>query len=561
MGFDFDLKHNPLGESSPLYNKYFINGNVEHYGTVNKRSFYKRKEKINQSFIDFCQFRLIPLPKSHRKNNITLESCVRSISKYDKGEPFVNYKFWNFSLDCLEKMFRPHLCNSRVASHELAMSELKKSSSPGWPATLKWMTKQEALEAGYESYLLEFWEKTSEVEPDDDNYLPIWTCSGKSELREVSKIEMFGGDYDKVRTFTAAPMEHTYLALRLYYDMNSKFYESNLKTWSFVGGSKYYRGWHRLWQFLSKIDTGWELDESDYDASIFAFLMEAVADFRWSCLHHDDQTPENRKRHVFAYFHIIYSLIVMDTGDFIRKFGGNPSGSQNTISDNTLALFVLIAYAFAKLYFDKFGKLPTYEILIKNVIAILNGDDNNIMVTREYQEWFHVEAICEVWTSLMIKTKTPTTAPRKAEEMEFLSQGFVQIPEAPGVWLPLPNAEKVLSSLLYGSTVQDVRWHMLRAFALRLESWTNVQCRLTIQLYIDWMFENFNEQLTGTVRVVPNNPASVSLTWAEIFKCYKTDSEILDLYIGREGNSSTSTHPINNPILALEAKYNISIIN
>jgi hypothetical protein len=551
LGLNFDLQFNPLGKSSTLYNKYFTSGHVEHLGTVNKMSFYKRKERINESFLSFCKERNVPIPTEYRKNNITLESCIRSISKYDKEPPSVNLRYWQYALDCLDKHFRPYMCNSRVSSHELAMSELNKQSSGGWPASLKFPSKESALSAGYDKYLDEYYQHIAHFPLDDDAYVPIWTCSGKSELREISKIEMFGGLYDKVRTFTASPMEHTYASLRLYYDMNNKMYDSHLKTWSFVGGSKFNLGWDQLFHHLSSLNsTGWEFDAGDYDASLFEFALQAIADFRWSLFHPDDKDVDTKNRHMHLYRHIIHSLIVLDTGDLIRKHGGNPSGSQNTITDNTLVLFLLLCYAFAELYEKEFGELPTYEFLIQSVVAILNGDDNNLFAKESIKTWFNAPAICECWTKLNITTKTPTLVPRRPEEMEFLSHSFVKIPSAGEIWLPKPDGKKVLSSLMYGSAIQDIRWHMLRAFALRVESWPDIETRRIIQEYIDWSYDHFRDKLIGEVWLNPTDPKSQRFSWAQIYKSWKTDTEILDLYIGREGNSSKSPHPINLDILS-----------
>ena len=42
---------------------------------------------------------------------------------------------------------------------------------------------------------------------------------------------------------------------------------------------------------------------------------------------------------------MVNSVIITADGNIVQKSTGNPSGSVNTISDNTLALYWLLAYA------------------------------------------------------------------------------------------------------------------------------------------------------------------------------------------------------------------------
>jgi len=43
-----------------------------------------------------------------------------------------------------------------------------------------------------------------------------------------------------------------------------------------------------------------------------------------------------------------------------------------------------------------------------------------------------------------------------------------------------------------------MRWSLLRAFALRIESWPNIECRKVLSGFIDYLFKNYKDQLVGT---------------------------------------------------------------
>ena len=65
------------------------------------------------------------------------------------------------------------------------------------------------------------------------------------------------------------------------------------------------------------------------------FLFEAICDFRIKCLRVRDRTPDNINRIRQYYRNIVNSVIITADGIIVQKHLGNPSGSVNTISDNT----------------------------------------------------------------------------------------------------------------------------------------------------------------------------------------------------------------------------------
>jgi len=102
----------------------------------------------------------------------------------------------------------------------------------------------------------------------------------------------------------------------------------------------------------------------------------------------------------------------------------------------------------------------------------------------------------------------------------FLSQTFVELD---GVVLPKPEREKVLASALYANEVEDVRFTLLRLFALRIESWPCLQTRNELKTAIGYLFNKYEFELKGNI-------PDTQLQWKDIAAVNKTDAELWRLY-------------------------------
>jgi hypothetical protein len=526
----------PGYSKSSLYDKFFTGYNCDWLGKVNRFAKYSGKEIVNRSFSSFCAINNMSVPGAYRKASPSFEAGFRSASKYDRPQPSINKVAFELAYRWMLKHFQPHMGNSNIVDKETAWSGMDKNTSAGYPWNLEYHNKNEFFDAhGYQP-LDDYWNL---IATDNlDRIVPIWTSTVKEELRPLEKLKAFGAEFDRLRTFTASPVEHSHAANRMYSHMNQKFYNSANLCWSFVGATKYFGGFNDLFQRLNVHPNAFALDESSFDASLFQKLMEAVRDARWEFLNSrytdlaTEYGQENFRRHMNLYDAIIHSIIVLETGELVQKHTGNPSGSANTIVDNTMILFLLLAYAWIILYFEKFpGKDPSYDEFMKEVEAALNGDDNTFTVSDAVVGWFNAKSIAAVWADLGVVATTDDWNPRKLIDVDFLSQKFVRHGR---MVLPMPETSKVLSSLMYGSLKDDVRWHLMRAYALRIESWPNKQCRSIISDYIGFLNDNYKDQLVGEIKVSDED----SLTMNQIRGIFKGDKEIEMLYCGVETGAS-----------------------
>jgi hypothetical protein len=450
---------------------------------------------------------------------------------------------------------------SVVVDRDIAVAESAKDTSTAYPHVLAHPKKGPYF-------------KTAEFIRSDDKYWqalqtedPVpafWSLCDKHELRSIAKIEE-----NKIRSFTASNVHHSVASARLCLDMNEKFYRSALRTPSFVGATKFRGGWNKAIRKLLRFKRGFALDESDFDASLFREALWGQCLLRCEFLSPEARTPENVQAMHNLYYDIINSIMVSPLGDVVVKNTGNPSGQGNTIVDNTMILFRLLAYAFICLWLEKFSgdeirlkelenmlngitsygdgnieaeyfvlkeRTLDYDYFMNNVEMLLNGDDNTFSVNETIIDWYNGLSIANVWTGIGVTTKSDVWEPRPVENLDFLSH-TTHKDMVSDMFLPIPERSRILDSLLLGSKSIDVRWSYLRACALRIESWADNSLgglRETVQSYISYLENHHGRELVGSVKVPGSKDV---MDWKAIEAVYMTDQELAALYCGYESET------------------------
>lgn len=481
----------------------------------------KYKEVINEHMFEYCHLNNIPFPVSLQQVQPTLHAGYTSFFKYNKQQPEYDASLWDATLEWAKRHFSVAMRGSSVLSQDDVIQELDFSSSCGFPWSRKYFTKRDFLDSPDAVAIQDYWDTMLEAIP------PIWTCAQKRELREVAKVEA-----KKHRTFTASPIEFTIATNRLCLDMNNKLYSNGLLTWSFVGNSKFYRGWNSLYHYLSNEgvneNNAYELDESEYDSSIFCNALWDMVDLRFSMLKRCEQTPDNYKRFEKLYEAIINSYVVLEDGHIVRKFTGNPSGSANTIVDNTIILYRLFVYAWFK-FCDTHDINTDYSHFHSNVRAALNGDDNTYTTTPEFVS-FNPAFIQSIWATIGVTAKSPSLEPRHLSSVSFLSNEFTWDSRY-DLWLPKLSYDKLMCSLALGSQYEDVRWHLLRAYALRIEGYTNKAFFSFVEDFIEYLHTVHKHELVGSFFL---SSSKISISMETIESMRLTEKQLDYLYLGFE---------------------------
>lgn len=527
-------------------------------GNVNRSVQFKKPSAGSPSAQEWISRKIPSFKSMFGMASPSLRSGYFSVSHYNKYQPEFNLSIWRESGDWTEKHFRPYMCGSLVSDWGFVSSQIDRSTSPGYPWNLKYGTKGAFLDdESCLSTLDEYWTALSSPQP----ITSLWQWSQKYEMRPLEKLEQ---DPSGIRGFMCAAIEHVLSTNRLCLDMNNRFYRSNNKTWSFVGGSKFNGGFNSLMFRLGRFCFGFDLDGSKYDTCMFRAMMFDLARIRYSFLQQEDQTEENWCRINELYVQAVYSMIALEAGDVCFKTTGMPSGFGNTIVDNTIGLFRYLSMIWITLLHNEFAdnlkefernkillsQLPrasdeykrvelaviafrdsglfSYSYFIGNVEAGLNGDDNTFTVSEECLPWFNYKTIVPVFAALGLKITSNSEEPVMYYDLSFLSQTVVR---HNSMWLPKPELNRTLSSLTLNCASLDVRWSLLRAFALRIESWACQDTRRLIMDYIDSLRKQYQRQFCGECPI-PGTMTSISMV--NIEKGFLTDRELEGLYCGYE---------------------------
>lgn len=423
----------------------------------------------------------LPFPNS--------EAAYKSLAKYAKPILKMDEEAvydMNLAWDWTEKHFGMYMKDSEVVSLQEARDHLDMSTSSGAPWNVLYPKKKELFEKDPEmdKWLEEDW-----------NLLgvdPTWTCvatnSLKEELRTAEKMAQ-----NSIRTFTSMPVDATIHGTRLFVDMNEKMYNSHLQSASVVGMSPFDGNWNTLYKKLNKFQNGYALDEKEYDSSLRVFMMWGCAQFRYKMLAQKFRTPENKLRIQTYYRNLINTLILTPEGIIIQKKTGNPSGSCNTITDNTLILYTLMAYAWIRTSKKNNVELTNYEDFENHTRKALVGDDNTWTVSDEAHCFYNAVSVIDVWKTLGVTTTTDSLEAREAEYLDFLSAQFLPMS---GVMVPIYDREKVMNSVYYAPKKQHSPCVTLeRTAALLSIGWTDLQIRKFCRDLISYLMEKYDKIL------------------------------------------------------------------
>lgn len=480
-------------------------------GSVRKFPRYKNKRSMDPHVKCFMDETGVAMPEGWGLPTPNGEAAFKSMSKY--GKPVLAMKTedvrkmnraWQMTL----RHFHLYMGNSRILSQEEAENKLDKSTSSGVVFNTDYPTKQDLFDKheGIREWLEEDW-VAMESDPD-------WTCIFSSALKEEVRPEEKILE-NSIRSFMVGGVDAVVHGTRLFVDQNEKMYASHLKTASAVGLSPYEGGWNKLYQKLNIFKDGFALDESQYDSSLRNFLMWACAWLRYECYSAEDQTPETRKRVQNYYKNLVNTVVMTPEGILVMKQTGNPSGSVNTITDNTLILYALLAYAWIKTAPEKYQTLESFEMHTSKALV---GDDNTWTVSSEAIAWFNARSVIDVWKEIGVTTTTDSLEPRPARELDFLSAHTVFLGNTA---VPIYSRNKMMTSLLY-STRED------RTPATTLE---RVGGMLSIG-WVDYQFRDFCRQLISWLLLKYDDTMKEDPRWITAKTQIQTDTTYRDHFLG-----------------------------
>lgn len=499
---------------SDLFDKYIDPNYFELICSLPKFPRYSNKRVLDPQIKCFVDETKITVPGDWGLPIPNMEASYKSLSKYAKPVPLMDEEMvhdMNQAWSYTERHFLHYMGNSDVIDLESAIGRMDMSTSTGVPFSRVYPTKNELFEkdTNIRNWLEEDWNLLA--------HDPEWTClannSLKEEMRTAEKLAE-----NSIRTFTAMGLDATCHGTRLFVDQNEKLTAAHLKCSSCVGMSPYKGTWDRLYRKLSIFPHGYALDESQYDSSLRCYMMWGCAVLRWRFLKKIFQTKENLCRIKTYYRNLINTVILTPEGVLVMKKGGNPSGSVNTISDNTLILYTLMAYAWIRTgKTEGAGSYENFEMLTSKALV---GDDNTWTVSDEAHGFYNAYTVIEQWKVIGITTTTDCMTSRKPAELDFLSSQFLPFK---GMMLPIYSRSKLLSSLCYAPAKElDPAITLERSAAMLSVGWTDQDFRKFCRSLIDWLLEKYDETLNDNPR------------WISAKAQLKSDAAYEVLFTGRK---------------------------
>lgn len=501
------------GYISDDHEKYIKDEFFEFVGSCNRFPMYKNKRGIDPQVKIFIDQEGIELESGWDLPVPNQDAAYKSLAKYGKSTPLMSPETvgqLNRAWLWMTRQFYPYMKESRVVSLPDAVGRLDMSTSSGCPFNELYTTKRELFENDPD--IMAWLETDWEVLAVDPKWTTIFSSSLKEELRTVEKIAE-----NSIRTFAAGATDATVHGNRLFVDMNEKMYNSHLMSASTVGMSPLKGNWNKLYHKLNVFPHGYALDESQYDSSLRAFLMWGCAKFRFQCLREVDQTAENLVRIQVYYRNLVNTMLLTPEGILILKKLGNPSGSVNTVTDNTLILYWLLAYAWICNAPDEYNNYATFE---EHTSKCLLGDDNTWTVSEAAHEFYNGISVIEVWKRVGITTTTDSLVSRPADELDFLSAHTVFLGD---VAVPLYDRNKLMQSLFFAPQKQITPETTLqRVTNLLMIGWTDIPFRKFCNALIDWLIAEYDPVLKDDQR------------WIIAKSGIKTNDEYYTLFTGRK---------------------------
>jgi len=439
-----------------------------------------------------------------------LKTFYKSFKKnLQKPDSSIDCPFWDVAARRVEAFVKPIFLRATEYSFQDAWESMNKNSSVGFPLNREYKDKKDFQNRGWH-HLLQYLDNYPNVAP------PIWSVHLKQEIRELEKDAYYQEDkISKVRTFVASPVTYSVMGNYLCLSQNEELYRSALSGFSCVGMSKYHGQFNQIvnrfpgYKVLS-------VDGSNFDGSV------RIRDHEENCRLRA-MSYGGRKRLLFWswYYDSIHKYYLLPNGDLVLVHGTQSSGNVNTATDNTLTM-------------NRNATASTIRIchelgLPDDAVCVLNYSDDVLVLCKE--EFLFDPLLFYRYMDLSGYPCTGTDKWEDVSKLEFLSHTLVLLPQY-GMYVPIPRPSRIFGGLKWGNTAQSIHLTLLRACALRMESFFIPECRLWLESFIGWLLNNYRAELD-----LKSEVHGVILSLDLIMTTYLDARSIVALYLGFESGS------------------------
>lgn len=483
-----------------------------------------------------------PFKFTHTPTAPTYRTGLTSFAEFARDYSLIDSSLLDVVDEWMDKMLFS-IDVPKVYSDDEVLGHMVKTTSAGFPFK---MEKQKFIyHSEWNNHINYVYDQL------DNNFDPfLWQWSQKYELRPLEKARL-----GKIRGFCVSPVDHCFLSSKYFADFNEKFYElsGDPNFPSAVGMSKYNGGFNELALNLLRFPNIYYSDFSKFDTTITPQLLYDNFLMKMKII---NLSPLERKRVEKLAHSVIFSKVVLEDGNIHVKQGGNPSGQTNTIVDNTLINIKLFYLCFLiQAISTGNARKATLAYIRSNMFLKCYGDDAIMSFSDDLNLFFNGKVIEQRMLELGFLIKI-NHEPCGILEAEFLSHKFVRYGE---VYLPCLDEDKVLSSLVKGAYNDNPLYCLMRALSLRVESWPSLRCRAYIRDYIRFCYSECQQELQGYYELAEDQRIDLE----SLKQLWFTDKEILDLYVGFEGNGSVLNKfsQFKNHYKIFKSKLNVNVFD
>lgn len=418
-------------------------------------------------------------------------------------------KYYKIAGSWLDHEFGIHVKGSEVVSYDAAREWVRDDTSCGMPWTERYATKLDYHLSDDGDFFSKYWD----VLHTPDYIRSLCSVSEKIELRAAEKVSD-----GIVRTTICMDVNHVIAQHMMCHDLDAALIKTHRHHMIKLGLDSFRGGFDDLNRFMTKFGPGAnviELDGKQFDGRTLPVHFDQIRQFRFRMLAAHHQTQENSDRLRNLYTELVSAPFV-DVDGFVYSRGvGNPSGQKCTTSDNSFKNFMDLAVLF--MLASGYTEYYQFKCLIN---ACIVGDDLNIEVHPDIHHIFNAAVIQRLMSQINMEYHFASMDFRKNSECTFLGHSYRYniIPDVNiGMYLPCIDGHKMRCSLLRFNESQTAEMTIIRACALRTETFPDPRERRWFAQLIEHLLRKYPPSLPE---------------YASAWKNYKTDHDLWVLFSG-----------------------------
>jgi hypothetical protein len=410
--------------------------------------------------------------------------AINSMSKYDRPEDPLSDEVRRLYWKCgfwLDQAFGPFVFGCTVKSFDSAFSNLRFDTSPGFPWTQRFKDKVSFV---MNPEMMEFHDRYWNALFTDDPIISLCSVILKEEIKSAEKLAEL-----RARVIVAMDINHILSGIRFSHDYNERLKRTVGQHWITLGINIYEGGFHRLNERMMRFgeNASIELDGKEFDCSYTWTVWFVILCHRFRMMHPFYRTPLIFRAMFNLHVMLAFSPIVCPRGRVFNRRRGGPSGHDSTTEDNCLKSFLDLSVTWCLIMSPEYH---SYHIMTQYVEACINGDDVNESVDEFVRRYYNPVSIKLVSPRIDMVYHFGSDEFRTHSQCTFLGHTF-QLTAIPGVgaemYLPVIECRKMRTSMLIYNKHSTLEMTVVRACALRAETFPCVSCRRWFAELIDFL--------------------------------------------------------------------------